>query len=445
MRVIIVGAGEVGSKVASNLVENHEVVVIDRDPDRTEELTYSLDVLAKQGNGKSLETLEDAGLEDADLLVASTDVDDTNLTVCGTAKAAGDPFTIARVRDPELLGTWERSRTAFGVDFMVCSTLLTADEAAQVARIPLSLNADRFVHGLVQMAEFEIVEESPMAGKRVSQADEIEKLTFAAVIRDGEVLIPSGETTLRAGDKVVVIGSPEGVSEFALTATPAETPTGTDEVFVVGANEIGVQVARRLRERGSDVRLIEQDEERANRAAERLPDTVVLNNDATDTEFLEREHFGRADAVIAALENDQKNLLVSLLADRFGVGRTVSVIESEEYRDLFRAVGVSVAINPQIVTGEEIARFTREQIAEELSFVEGSDAEVFEIEVGEESVLAGRPLAESTSDLLDGVVVGAIVRGERIVTPRGDTTVEVGDHVILFADGAVSEEVASIV
>ena len=445
MRIIIVGAGEVGSNIASNLAQTHEVVMIDRDPERVEDLTYSVDVLAKEGDGTSLDTLEDAGLERADLLIASTDVDESNLAICGTAKAVADPFTIARVKNADLLRTWKRSENAFSVDFMVCSTSLTAEEAAQVVGLPLSLDVERFARGLVQMADFEIVDDSPLVGETVREADRIDALTFAAVIRDDGVVIPRGETTFAAGDRVVVIGSPEGVYEFAMIVTPDEMPNDVNDVFVVGGSETGVHIARRLQDRGIDVRLIEQDEQRADEVAEELPGIVVLSNDATDTEFLERENFGKASAVISALDNDQKNLLVSLLAKRSGVERTISVIESEEYRDLFKAVGVDVPLNPRVVTGEEIARFTRERITEKLSFIGDSHAEVVEVEVDEESVLAGRPIEESISDLPDGVVIGAVARGDEMVTPRGETTIHVGDHVILFTDGEVSEQVITSV
>lgn len=445
MRIIIVGAGEVGSNIAANLADSHEVVMVDRDPDRVDDLTHSLDVLVTEGDGTSLETLDEAGLDQADLIIASTDVDESNLAICGTAKAVADPFTMARVKNVDLFQTWERSQGAFSVDFMVCSTSLTAEEAAQVVGLPLSLDVDRFAHGLVQMTEFEIVDGSPLVGQTIREADRFDSLTFAAVVRGDDVIIPRGETAFAAGDRVVVIGSPEGVHAFAEVAVPDEMPTGVDNVFVVGGSEIGVQVARRLEDQGLDVRLIEQDDERAAEVAEELPGVVVLNNDATDTEFLEREHFGTSSTVVTALENDQKNLMVSMLARRLGVERVISVIESDEFRGLFDEVGVDVPINPQVLTGEEIARFTREEIAEKLSFVGDERAEVVEMEVDEESVLAGRTVEESVADLPDGVVIGAIARDEEMVTPRGATTIEVGDHVILFVERNVSEDVIAAV
>jgi trk system potassium uptake protein TrkA len=445
MRIIIVGAGEVGSNIAANLADTHEVVMVDRDAERVEELTFSLDILAMQGDGADLETLEEAGLAEADLVIASTDVDESNLAICGTAKAVADPFTIARVKDVTLFETWDRSPGAFSVDCMVCPTLLAAEEIGQIVGLPLSLDVDRFARGLVQMTEFEVVADSPLVGQTIREADTIESLTFAAVIRDEAVVIPRGDTTFAADDKVVVIGSPDGVAAFARAAAPADRPAADRDVVVVGGNEIGVHVARTLDENGFDVRLVERDEERAAAVADILPGVVVLNTDATDTEFLEREHVGPTSTVVTALDDDRTNLLVSLLAKEAGVGRTITVVESDQYRDLFDAVEVDVTINPRVLTGEEIARFTREQIAEKFSFIEDSRAEVVEIEVDDESVLAGRTIEAAVADLPDGVVVGAIARGDDLVTPRGRTTVEVGDHVVLFTKQDVVDEVVALV
>ena len=443
MRVVIIGAGEVGSNIAESLTDAHEVVVVDIDPEYVEKLNYSLDVLAIEGDGTSLEILREAGIEEADLLIASTDDDETNLVACGTAKAVGDPFTIARVKNVGFLGTWELSQNAFGVDFMVCSNLLTAQDIVQVLGLPAAIDVEPFAHGLVQMAEFEITADSPLVDQTVREADQVDSLTFAAILRNGEVELPSGDSRLAGGDRVIVIGNPERVYEFALTATPAEAADKAEDVIIVGASEIGYQTARLLQERGVRPRLIEYDSERAREVAEELSETVVLEHDATDTEFLEREHLGTADAVVATLESDQKNLLVSLLAERLGVERSIAVVETGEYHDLFEAVGVDVAINPRTVTAEEITRITRGGSAEKLAFIENDRAEVLEVEINDRSEFAGKPIRESIPDLPPGVVVGAIVRDRQTVTPRGDTVIEPGDHVILFVDADIAEEVNS--
>ncbi|SDZ81001.1 trk system potassium uptake protein TrkA [Haloplanus vescus] len=440
MHIIIVGAGQVGSSIAADLADSHDIVVMDRDGDRVEELTYSLDVLAVQGDGTSLSSLEEAGVDEADMVIASTDDDETNIVICATTRAVSDAFTVARVKNTEYLRTWERSERAFGIDFIVCTNLLAAESIVRVVGIPAARDVDSFAGGSVQMAEFEIPPGSPVTDQTVAEADRFEQLTFAAILRDDELELARGGSVLHEHDRVVVIGSPGAVRGFATSIAPDEPPGTAEEVVIIGGSEIGYHVARLLGDRGFKPRLIEQDPDRARLLAEELPKAVVMQNDATDMDFLEREHIGDADFVIAALDSDEKNLLVSLLARRLGVDRTVAIIDTAAYVDLFETVGVDVAVNPREVVAEEITRFTREGGAENIAIIESDRAEVMEVEIDAESVLAGRPIHESVHDLPDGVVIGAITRDDEFVTPRGDTVIQPGDHVVVFLDTSVADE-----
>ena len=443
MYVLIVGAGQVGKMIAASLADSHDVAVVERDPTIVEELTYSYDVLSVQGDGTELEVLREAGLEQADLLVACTDRDETNIVVCGTAKSVCDAFTIARVRRRTLLNTWQGSQSAFDVDFMVCTDLLVAQTIFRISGFPQAQDVEIFAGGLVRMAEFEIGPESPLVGKRVSEVDQYESMTFAGVFRNGEMVVARGDTEFRANDRIVVIGSPDSVTEFAIAAVP-DTTASTDDVVIVGGSTIGFQTAHEFEVHGFEPRLIERDHERAREIAEALPGTFVMEHDATDTEFLNREHIDEADIVIAALDSDEKNLLVSLLARRVGVDRTVAVIENTEYTDLFEAVGVDVAINPREETAEEIVRFTRTDRTEKIAMLEHDRAEVIEVELGEESALVGRPIEEATEDFPECVVIGAISRDGDLITPRGSTVPQAGDHVVLFVDATVLGEVSAM-
>jgi K+ transport systems, NAD-binding component len=346
MHVVIIGAGEVGTSIAASLASDHEVVVIDVDPDRADQLKYELDVLTIAGDGTASEIQTAANVGRADMVIACTDNDQTNLVACGTAKTLGDGFTIARVKSTDFLRTWEGSEGAFGVDFMVCTDLLTAENIVRVIGLPAAIDVDPFASGLVQMAEFEIDEESPVAGQTVLEADRFESLTFVGLFRDGEMTIPRGDTGIEAGDRAVVIGSPESVQAFATDVAPDTTPGRADEIVVVGGTEIGYQTARLLEERDFKPRLIERETDRARWLAENLPNTVVMEHDATDTEFLSREHVDDADILVTALQSDEKNLLVSVLAKRLGVDRVIAVVDSPDYVTVFEEIGIDIAINP---------------------------------------------------------------------------------------------------
>jgi len=444
MRTVIVGAGEVGTSIARSLAPAHDVVVIDIDADRAEQLKYELDVMTLSGDGTSLSVLRAADVASADLFIASTDDDRTNLVAAETAKTLADPFTIARTRSVEYLRTWELTRAAFGVDFMVCSDLLSAENVVRVVGLPSAVDVDPFAGGLVQMAEFEIDSTSPVAGQTVAEADRFESLTFAGLFRGDELVLPRGETVVEAGDRAVVIGSPESVQAFANDIAPAATPGKADEIVIIGGSEIGYQTARLLEERSLSPRLIEQDHDRARELAERLPDTVVMEHDATDTEFLAREHVDEADIVVAALDSDERNLLVSVLAKRLGTDRVVAIVDNGEYVTLFEEIGIDVAVNPRQVTAEEITRFTHSGVAENIAVLEGDQAEVLELELTDASELINRPISEVATELDADVVFGAITRGGALITPRGDTELCAGDHIVVFVETAFVEELTAM-
>ncbi|MDY7082649.1 MAG: Trk system potassium transporter TrkA, partial [Halobacteria archaeon] len=242
MHVIIIGAGEVGSSIAASLAESHDVVVVDIDGERVESLQYSLDILALEGDGTSTSVLNEAGIDKADLVIASTDNDETNLVTCSTTKTLSDAFTIARVKKTGYLDTWKGSEQAFGVDFMVCTNLMTAQDIVRIIGTPSALDVEAFSAGNVQMGEFEVTAESPIVNQTVREADRYDSLTFAAILRNGDVEIPGGKTLIEENDKVVVIGSPESVHRFATEVTPEVDDT--DEVVIVGGSDIGYQTAR---------------------------------------------------------------------------------------------------------------------------------------------------------------------------------------------------------
>lgn len=439
MKVVIVGAGQVGSTIADSLSGDHDVTVIDIDAKRVDALTFELDVLSVLGDGTNAETLRDAGVPNADLFIASTDSDETNLVACGTADAIGSPFTIARVKRLQFFDTWRDHDGAFGVDFMVCTDLLTARAIVDVLGLPTARAVDTFSDGIVQTAEFEIPADSPIADLSVAEADRFDTLTFAAIIRDEEVILPTGSTAIRAADDVVVIGTPESIQRFAADIAPQQdTPT---DIVIAGGSAIGYQIARLLEERGFRPRLIERDTERARTLAEELQKTVVLQSDATNLDFLEREHVGQTDVFIATLDNDQQNLLAALLAHRSGADRTVAVVDKDAFSDLFETVGVDVAVSPREATAEEITRFTRSRHAENVAIIEEDRAEILELEVAAESPAANRSVREIAEDLPGGIVVGAITRDSEFITPRGDTVIHPGDHVIVFTEASTVESV----
>jgi len=444
MRITVIGAGEVGRAIAATLSDLHKVVIIERDQRIVEELTYAHDVLAVHGDGREIKTLQQARIEQADLVIACTDDDEVNTVICATAKLVSDAFTIARVRHRTLYETWDGHSDAFGVDHMICTNLLTSEAIFRISGLPSAREVDTFANGLVRMAAFEIGQDSPIIERAVHEIDSDNPLTFAAIFRDEELLIPSGETVIQSDDHIVVIGSTQAVENFA-SVISRSLRSQTDDIIIAGATKVGIQTAKLFEEHGYNPRLVEQNSEKAREVAEALPNTTVLHGDPTEISFLNREKMGEADLMISTLEHDEHNLLVTLVARQLGVDETVAVVENLEYTGLFETVGVDVTVNPREETAEEIVRFTRLNPTENIVMLEHNRAEVIEVEVAQDSILTDRKIANSITDLPDGVVIGAIARDDELVTPRGSTIIKSEDHIILFVDANILDEVTEAI
>lgn len=441
MEVIIIGAGQVGESIARSLQQDHHVTLIELESNRAERMQVEHDILVVEGDGTELEVLEDAGVGSADMLLASTDSDEVNIVACASAKAISDVYTVARVKASKYLTTWRRTPGTFGIDHMVCTDLLTAQEIVGLVGLPAAHDVETFADGLVIMAEFDVYPEADIAGQTVAEADRYDSLTFAALIDGESVEIPTGDSVIEVGTRVVVIGSPRSIQAFSRGLGHNGVDEGTGEIVVVGGTEIGYHVARLLAERDLRTRLIEPEPDRARRLAEHLPGTRVIESEATDVGFLEAENLDDADVLVATMPSGEQNLLECILADGLGIERTVAVIDDPRFIDVFENVGVDVAISPRNVVAEEITQFTQGWRTENLALLGSELAEVAEIEVDEDSTLAGQSIQEGLESLAPTVVIGAITRDGEMIVPRGDTVIQPGDHVVIFLEAGDAEAV----
>ncbi|ERH04262.1 MAG: K+ transport system, NAD-binding component [Halorubrum sp. J07HR59] len=345
-----------------------------------------------------------------------------------------DPFTIARTKNVGYFRTWESSDSAFDVDFMVCTDLQAAEDVVRVIGLPTAISVDPFVGGLVTMAEFRIDAESPVAGQTIADADRFNSLTFVGLFRDSEMELPDGDSVLQPGDQAVVVGSPGSVRTFASDIAPETALTEPEDIVILGGGEVAYHTARLLEERGYETRLIEEDESRARELAEKLPGSVVINQDTTDVDFLAREHVDEADVVVTALNTDEANLFGTVLTRRLGADRVISVVERVDYVMLFTEIGADVTVNPRKVTAKEISRFSYDSIAENIGVLDSDDAEVIELQLTPGSDLTGAQIRELREGFDAPLVIGAITRDRNLVTPRGDTILQAGDNVVAFVE-----------
>lgn len=434
MKVLVVGAGEVGFHLAQRLSEeNQDVVVIESDPERADFTSQQLDVLTVVGNGASLSVLENAGIRGAAMLLAVTSRDEVNLIACLAAKRLGVEYTVARISNPEY---YERgsvlSREQMGIDLMINPERECAWETFQLLQSAAATDVAQFADGRVQLVGMRVREGAPVAGRTLAELGrELSGYHYvtAAIVRDGATEIPKGDSSIEAGDQIYVLaptselqGVPRlaGYERFQLR-----------RVMIAGGSPEGEYLAELLEDHGIECTILDRDRRRCLELAERLPRSLVLHADATDLELLEMEGVGGIDGYVAGTGNDETNLLSSLLAKTVGAQKVVSLIHKFEYLRLVPKVGIDASVSPRMSAVNAILRYVRRGHVMTVASLTGIDAEAIEFRVDERSRVAGQALVDL--DFPEGGLVGTIMRKDEIILPRGDDRILPGDEVIVFA------------
>lgn len=438
MEIVVLGAGQVGATIVEALHVDHDLTVVDLDAARLQALSYRYDVRTVKGNGATRRVLQDAGVEQAALVIACTSRDEINLVAGALTKKLSDAQTIVRTSNPEYLEAWQERQ--IDVDFMVSSELETAHAVSRTIGVPAAKQTDVFADGQVQIVEFDVpredspADESPDAyaavvGLPLKAATVPADSKVASIIRGDRVLVPRGDESILPGDRIIVIGSPDAAHEWSRLMARGERPV--DDVVVYGAGATGLAIARILLEQGIRVRLIEPNEERAREVAEALPGARVYCATGVDPDFIERERIGQARAAVFAMREDSKNLYAAALARVHGIGFTIGIVHEPVSVAVFEHAGIDVAVNPRSVTAEEIVRFAHDPRIRQLAMLEGDRFEILDITVRGESKLVGRPFKELP---MTGSLIGAIVRDGSAIFPHGGDQLEPGDRAIIFTE-----------
>ncbi|MFV2006207.1 MAG: Trk system potassium transporter TrkA [Longimicrobiales bacterium] len=434
MKVIIIGAGEVGYHLAERLSEeNQDVVVIESDPDRAEETSDQLDVMTIVGNGAALPMLEKAGVRGADILMAVTSKDEVNLIACLAAARMGVGYTIARVSNPEYHGSGSvLSQDTLGIDLMINPARESAWETFHLLRSPAATDVASFANGRLQLIGLIVKEGALVAGKTLTQlGQELEGTHYVvtAILRDQETIIPTGATRIEAGDHVYLM---------SLTTEAHLIPplAGYEEyrlkrVMIAGGSSEGAYLAEILAQYHVEATIIERDRKRCLELAEALPKALVLNGDVTDLELLELEGVAGMDGYLAATSSDDTNMLSSLIAKQAGAKKVVSLISEFDYLPLAPKVGIDAAVSPRISAVNAILRYVRRGRVTSVATLKGIDAETIQFSVTKDSRVAGKALKDLA--LPKGSVIGSIIRGDELIIPRGESVIHPGDEVIVFA------------
>ena len=432
MRVFLIGAGQVGSTIVEALHDDHEITVLDTEASRVQALTTRYDVAVFEGDGTSRKDLAAAGIHTADLVIACTSRDEVNLVAGMFARReAESATTVIRTSSIEYVDLWREGQ--LDVDFVVSSELETAYAISRILGVPAARQTDVFADGQVQVGEFEVdgAASPAVVGVPLRDAEIPEDSKVAAIIRTDETVLPGGDDEIRDGDRIVVIGSPRAVKAWSSLLWP-EGGTVRD-VVIYGAGRVGSAIARVLLSQGISVRMIEASREQAQRAAEALPKARVYNATGFDTDFLERERIGQAQAGIFAMRDDAKNQYAATLAQVQGIPFTVAIAHEAASVGAFDRAGIDVSINPRAVTAEEIVRFAHDPRTQQVAMIEGNRYEVLDVTTRESSRYIGMAFRDMP---VHGSIIGAIVRNGGAIFPHGGDVLQAGDRVIIFTEAA---------
>jgi len=442
--VVIAGGGDVGYLLAKILSEEgHNLTVIDSDPEVARKLE-SLDVLVILGNAASPRTLNKAYINSADIFISVTSSDEVNMAACSIAKSRGCR-TLARINNDDYItqpvSTEDLKDT--GIDIAFCPELISSMHMANILSIPVLLDSPLFGQGMVRVVEARVDRESKVVGKEIRKLGFPREVNLVAVYRNEEVLIPSGSLKLDSNDRVVAIMPFSGnektskrLSDILGKPRLQEDLDRIGKVIIAGGSRIGYHLSKLLEERDMSIILIEEDPEICRELSERLPGVLVIQGLSTDRELLTEEGVSEADAFLAVTRKEEVNILTSLMARQYGAKRSIALVDRPGLKSILEEVGVDLVISPRSATLSTILKYFHQEDFESLAILNQGEAQVVELKIKARSRAVKKRIDKLSILRKRNILIGAIVRGNGVIIPRGDTVIRAGDRIVAFTRSA---------
>jgi trk system potassium uptake protein TrkA len=449
MKIIIIGSGKVGFTLAKQLSgENHDLVLIDHRAEAMQVADNTLDILCLEGSGASIQILLEAGVRSADLVISVTGSDELNIVCCLIAKKLGARHTVARIRSPEYFREANLLKREVGLNMIINPEYAAAQEISRLLRVPSAFSVETFARGLVELIGFPILESDGLAGLSLFEYNKRRSngVLMCAVIRGSEVYVPNGRFVPQVGDKAYVIGSQREIARFFHTL--GRDGNRIRAITVLGGSKIATYLTWAVEKVGMKVRIVEQDPVKCLSLSEKLPDSMILQGDGTDSAVIDAEGLLDTDAFIALTNRDEENLLMAMTAQRHGVKKVIAKMSRPNYIEMMRESGVDSIISPKDITANQISAYVRAMARSEGSAVEnlykplGGAIEAVEFTATATTRFLDTPLKDLR--LKPGMLVAAIAREGKIIIPDGSTSIRAGDKVIVMAKSIFLQDLDEI-
>ncbi len=447
MKIIIIGAGEIGYDLASVLSkEKHDVIVVDREKSCLDKVAENLDVLCFEGNATSAKDLVEAGVKDCDIMIAVTSIDEVNMIASMMSKRLGAEMVIARVRSDELSRpNAPLKSTELGIDVLIHPELSAAQEIVRLIKRASASDLINLADGKMQLIGLRIGKESPLTGKLISDyAQEFPDITFrvTAIARKGLTIIPSGNLRIQAVDQLFILAKTEDIPQ--IIKTTGKPDVEINRIMVAGGTPIGAMIARILgrEEKKWNIKLIEPDYDTAVELAQELKDVLVLNGNPTDPDLLATEGITDTDAFISVTDDEESNIISCLMAKHLEVKKTVALVSKSDYIPLSQTIGLDAAVNKKSAASNEIHRHVRGGRVISVTALQGIKAEVIELQAAPKSKIVKKPIHKI--NFPEGCVVGGILRNGSIEIATGQSQVNPNDRVIIFCLPEAIDKVTSL-
>lgn len=436
MKIIIVGCGKVGATLTEQLSrEGHDITLVDMNESPVEVLSNTYDVMGIVGNGASYSVQREAGVENADLMIAVTGSDELNLLCCTVARKVGNCATIARVRNPDYTEEISYLREQLGLSMIINPDMEAATEIARILRLPTALDIDSFAKGGAELIKFRIPQGNRLHEKTIASAAQVLSCgaLFCAVERGHALSIPSGNFVLREGDLVSVLVSAKDIRSF-FTSIGVETHQ-VSSTMIIGGGRTAYYLTRQLLDMGIHVKIIEQDRRRCEELSTLLPKATILHGDGADEQLLQEEGLARTESFVPLTGLDEENILMTLYARRISECKVITKLNRTSFRDVVAQLDLGSIVYPRYITAEAIIAYVRARQnsigsnIETLYYLFDNRVEAAEFCVEENAPVIGIPLAELS--LKNNLLIACINRGGQIIIPRGNDHIEAGDTVIV--------------